>query len=135
MTPGGEMSEMGEHDDQQRWGRLIRLSTRRRHPKGEPAAVAEDPTTMWDKPECPLSRAFLDDLRQIGSVRAAAPSVRVPWLLVHGSADDVVFPRDSESIHELAETRSKLVLQEGADHVFSGGAAATMAETVCDWLK
>ena len=89
---------------------------------------------MWDKPECPLSQAYLDDMAAIGSVAEQAARIRVPWLLVHGTADTVVLPRDSE----LAKTRApraELIALEGADHVFSGEAATLMARAVSDWFS
>lgn len=90
---------------------------------------------MWDKPECPLSNDFLNDMESIGSVEALAPSVQVPWLLVHGTDDTVVPPEESERIHRLVGERSTLVLMEGVDHVFSGAASTAMASHVLQWMK
>lgn len=90
---------------------------------------------MWEKPECPLSQTFVQDLHAIGSVEDAAARVRVPWLLVHGTADTVV-PLD-DSLDALARARpgiAELVQLEGADHVFSGPALEEMSEIVVDWL-
>jgi pimeloyl-ACP methyl ester carboxylesterase len=89
---------------------------------------------MWDKPECPLSAEFLDDMARIGSVAEQCRQIRVPWLLVHGTGDTVVYPRDSELARQRCP-HAELVELEGADHVFSGGAAAEMARTVVDWLR
>lgn len=48
------MSETGEHDEtQRRWGRLIRLSTRRRRPDATPESPL---AAMWDKPEAVVRR-------------------------------------------------------------------------------
>lgn len=88
---------------------------------------------MWDKPECPLSQGFMDDMAAIGSVVDHAADVRVPWLLVHGTADTVVPPKDSLAAAERAPA-AELCELEGADHVFSGDAAADMARVVVDWL-
>jgi len=89
---------------------------------------------MWDKPECPLSQAFLDDMRAIASVLPQAARVGVPWLLVHGTADDVVPPRDSRDARAAAGATAELVELEGADHVFTSPHDARMAELVADWL-
>ena len=89
---------------------------------------------MWDKPECPLSQAFLDDMAAIDSVEDRIEDVRVPWLLVHGTADEVVLPRDSHLALERSRGRAELVELPGADHVFSGEAASAMVRAVVPWL-
>ncbi|MEZ5978151.1 MAG: alpha/beta hydrolase [Planctomycetota bacterium] len=89
---------------------------------------------MWDKPECPLSRRFLDDMAAVGSVEELGASVEVPWLLVHGTADTVVPIEESERIARRASGEVELVRLEGVDHVFSGDAARTVARVVADWL-
>ncbi len=90
---------------------------------------------MWDKPECPLSQAFLDDMAAIGSVESLAEQVRVPWLLVHGTADTVVPFEESERVLERAGGPAELLRLEGVDHVFSDGAAEAMAAGVVGWLR
>ncbi|MEM7248040.1 MAG: alpha/beta fold hydrolase [Acidobacteriota bacterium] len=89
---------------------------------------------MWDKPECPLSQEYLDDLAGIGTVMGAAAEISVPWLLVHGDADTVVPLSDSQAAAESCD-EAELVVMSGVDHVFSGEAAGTMAITVRDWLR
>lgn len=89
---------------------------------------------MWDKPECPLSQDFLDDMRAIGSVQEHAARVSIPWLLVHGSADTVVPFEESQRIAARAAGSVELIELKGADHVFSGDAARTMAAGVLAWL-
>jgi len=54
---------------------------------------------MWDEEEFPLSKKFWDDLVGIGTVIPAVKEHRIPWLMVHGSADDVVLPNDSVMLH------------------------------------
>ena len=90
---------------------------------------------MWDKPECPLSQAYLDDMTQLGNVLDAARQVPVPWLLVHGRADDVVPFQDSEDILAVAGGRKRLMEIPDADHVFSGHHARAMAGLVVEWLR
>ena len=90
---------------------------------------------MWDKPECPLSQAFLDDMAAIGSVEPLAEQVRVPWLLVHGTADTVVPFEESERVLARATGPAELLTLEGVDHVFSDGAAEAMAAGVVAWLQ
>lgn len=90
---------------------------------------------MWEKPECPLSQSFLDDMRSIDSVIDLGAKVSVPWLLVHGSADDVVPHVESEQISAVAGGDHQLHTLSGSDHVFSGSAASAMAAAVVNWLQ
>lgn len=88
---------------------------------------------MWDKPECPLSQAFVDDMAKIGSVLPLAAAIFVPWLLVHGTEDTVVPLVESEEA--AAQGRSAVfAILEGADHVFSGEQASKMAARVAEWI-
>ena len=74
--------------------------------------------TMWEKPGCVLSAAYLDAMRQTGNVLDAARRIRAPWLLVHGTADDVVPVQDSRDIRQHVPAAT-LVEIDGADHLFS----------------
>ncbi len=90
---------------------------------------------MWDKPECPLSQAYVDDMNRIGSVVEAARLVRVPWLFVHGTNDDVVPFQDSRDLLAVANEPKRLVELPAADHVFSDPEAANMARAVVAWRQ
>lgn len=90
---------------------------------------------MWDKPECPLSQAYMDDMTRIGTVVSAARSIRVPWLFVHGRADDVVPSSDSTELFAVAGEPKRLIELPEADHVFSEPHAAAMARAVVEWLR
>jgi len=90
---------------------------------------------MWDKPECPLSQAFVDDLTTIDTVVGAAARVRVPWLLVHGTADTVVPFQDSVDARSAAGGPAELVELEGVDHVFDGAGTDAMTRAVRAWLE
>ncbi|MDF1798822.1 MAG: alpha/beta fold hydrolase [Planctomycetota bacterium] len=90
---------------------------------------------MWDKPECPMGQTFLDDMSAVESVLPLAPDVRVPWLLVHGSQDDVVPPSESVEAQAAAGVSAELVVLEGADHSFTGGREREMARAVVSWLR
>lgn len=89
---------------------------------------------MWDKPECPLSQAYLDDMKRIDSVANGARQIHVPWLLLHGTADDVVPVDDSRDIFRNANQPKTLVELQGADHSFSGDVLPLAAERVAEWL-
>lgn len=85
---------------------------------------------MWDKPECPLSQAYVDDLTSIRSVAMLGARIKVPWILVHGDADTVVPLQDARDIHTAAGAKPTLLEIDGVDHVFSGDGALRMAEPV-----
>ena len=89
---------------------------------------------MWDEPTCPLSQAYMDDLFTIDTVEDLAVGIRVPWLLVHGTEDDVVLIDDSETIFAKANSPKKLVVIDGADHVFSDEAQPKMVQAVVEWI-
>lgn len=89
---------------------------------------------MLDKPHCPLSEELMADLARIGSVVPAASEVSVPWLLVHGTEDDVVPVQDSRDVRAAAGPRAKLVELPGADHSFTGEALPRLVGVVAPWL-
>ena len=97
----------------------------------------ETPDTgcMWEEPDCPLSSAFKNDLNRIHSTAPQAAQIRVPWLLVHGTADDVVLIDDSREAYSLASEPKKLVEIEGANHVFSEDGQKPMIDAVIGWLQ
>ena len=78
-----------------------------------------DEGCMWDEPDCPLSRVYMDDMAQIDTVVERGAEIVVPWLLIHGSEDDVVPIADSHDILAQASDNAELVVIDGADHVFS----------------
>jgi pimeloyl-ACP methyl ester carboxylesterase len=90
---------------------------------------------MWDEPSCPLSPAYMDDMARINSVVGLAKGVRVPWLLVHGTEDDVVPPQDSRDIFAQANEPKQLIEIPGANHVFAGAATPALIAAVVPWLK
>ena len=94
-----------------------------------------DEGTMWDDPDCPLSRAYMDDLSTIDSVVERGARIAVPWLLVHGSEDDVVPIQDSRDIFAGAPEPKQLVVIDGADHVFNDEAAPQMVAAVLQWVQ
>lgn len=93
-----------------------------------------DEGCMWEEQSCPLSSTYRDDMYQIGSVAAKASEVKVPWLLIHGDADDVVPIEDSREIFNLANEPKKIIEIPGANHVFSEAALEPMSEVVIDWI-
>ena len=97
--------------------------------------VTPDKGFMWDEPDCPLSQIYMDDMNQLDSVVERAPLIATPWLLVHGTEDDVVPIQDAHDIFARANEPKQLVEIPHADHVFSAAATATMVAAVVGWLK
>lgn len=90
---------------------------------------------MWDEPDCPLSQAYVDDMATIDSVAKRASEFDVPWLLVHGTEDDIVPPEDSHDILQHANEQTDLLELPGVDHVFSDDGTAVMVEKVVAWIN
>jgi len=85
------------------------------------------------RPGCPWSRALADDAARLGSLRAQAAAVRVPWLLVHGTADELVPLQDALDARAAAGGRPDLLELPGVDHRFTG-AEVQMAAAVAGWV-
>jgi fermentation-respiration switch protein FrsA (DUF1100 family) len=90
---------------------------------------------MWDDKECPLSQAFVDDMNKIDNVLAKTEKVEVPWLILHGDADDVVPVEEGREIYQAAYEPKDLIILEGVDHVYSGDGLEKMTSAVVGWLK
>jgi uncharacterized protein len=90
---------------------------------------------MWDDTNCPLSQTYMDDMAKINSVVELGSKIKVPWLLVHGSEDDVVPIQDSLDIFEKANQPKELHKIPGANHVFAGDHTQPMVEKVVSWTK
>ena len=90
---------------------------------------------MWEDTSCPLSSAYINDLTALDTVVDRATQISVPWLLVHGTADDVVPIEDSLAIFAKANEPKECVQLPGASHVFSGKDTAIMVGIVTDWIQ
>lgn len=93
-----------------------------------------DAGLMWEDEDCPLSSAYVNDLTTIGSVIGKAADIRVPWLLVHGDADDVVPIGESREIFARANEPKILVELLGVNHVFADAGCEPMTKAVVEWL-
>jgi alpha-beta hydrolase superfamily lysophospholipase len=69
-----------------------------------------------------LETDLLDDVELHGqtklNIQAAAGKIRVPWLIVHGTADETVPSSEAERLHALSPGVSTLRLIKGANHGF-----------------
>ena len=88
---------------------------------------------MLDKPGCFWNPTLEADAVRLGSLDAQAAAVRVPWLLVHGDADELVPLQDSIDARAAAGGRPDLVVLPGVDHRFTGAIPA-LCDAVVPWL-
>jgi dienelactone hydrolase len=69
-----------------------------------------------------LETDLLEDVEQHGktklNIEGAAAKIRVPWLIVHGTADETVPSTEAERLHSAAKGVSTLRLIEGSGHTF-----------------
>lgn len=89
---------------------------------------------MWEDADCPLSQAFVDDMRLIGSTLPAVEAVSQPWLLIHGTADDVVPIQDGRDAFEAAICQKEWLEIEGAEHSFDEQSYPKLIEGVDGFL-
>jgi len=97
--------------------------------------VTPDQGFMWDEPDCPLSQVYMDDMAAIDSVAKHASKFGGPWLLVHGSEDDIVPIQDSIDVLQFANEPTELFELPGIDHVFSDDGTPIMVEKVVAWIS
>lgn len=75
-------------------------------------------------------------------IRAAAAEVAVPWLIVHGDADETVPVDEGRTLFAAAGENAELMIVEGADHTFgakhpyagAGDVLRTAAEATLEWF-
>ena len=69
-----------------------------------------------------LGTDMLDDVEMHGqtklNIEAAAAKIKVPWLILHGTADETVPSSEAERLHALSPGVSTLRLIKGANHGF-----------------
>ena len=102
--------------------------------KNEFGTITPGKGNMWGNAKCPLSHEFVNDMVQIKSVLPRASGIQIPWLLIHGTNDDVVPITDSQSLILKFENSREFVEIDGADHLFSGNAINVVTDSVVDWL-
>jgi pimeloyl-ACP methyl ester carboxylesterase len=71
-----------------------------------------------------LGTALLDEVEALGNseldVAAAAARIRVPWLIVHGDADETVPVAEGQQLRDLSRAVSTFWKVEGGNHMFGG---------------
>ena len=89
---------------------------------------------MLDKAHCPYGPVLESDLLAWESLAGRASEIRVPWLVLHGTKDDVVPVQHSLDLYTAEPARSSLVLLEDVEHSFEGDALERMIQIVVAWL-
>lgn len=95
-----------------------------------------DQGLMWEEESCPLSQVFMTDLCEtIRSVIESTKPIQVPWLLLHGTEDDVVLIDDSRAVSALEKENVTMVEIPGGDHSFNEAARKPAMEALSSWAK
>jgi uncharacterized protein len=98
--------------------------------------VTPDAGLMWEEENCPLSQAYVDDLRFIHDTLSAAEAVTQPWLLIHGDADEIIPIQDSCDAFKVAICeRKKLIEIPNAEHSFDDTSYAKIIQAIDEWLS
>ena len=89
---------------------------------------------MWEDETMPLSEGFVADMKSIGDILPAAATVTQPWLLIHGSEDDVVPIQDGRDAHAAARCEKQWLEIQGAGHSFDETSYPRIIDAVDAWL-
>ena len=94
----------------------------------------EEGAPMLGKPQCPFGRVLETNLRDLGSIEAHGAAIGVPWLAVHGTADDMVPAWNTERLFAANRVRLQVAWLDGVDHSFSGDGLHQLADVVVPWV-
>jgi len=89
---------------------------------------------IGNDPDFPLSQSYVDDLDQIDNTLMAVTELRLPWLLLHGEKDEVIFPSDSRELKDRLRGPSCFIEIPGADHSLDGYYPLVGRE-IREWFK
>lgn len=69
-----------------------------------------------------VTTAILDEVMAVGdttlNIQDAASRIAVPWLIVHGTADETVPVHEGRQLHTASDGRAELALVERATHTY-----------------
>lgn len=102
--------------------------------KREFGDVTPDEGNMWEDEACPLSTTFVDDLNAVSSLVETAGQIRQPWLIIHGTEDDVVPMKDSLDAFDAAVCEKKLVCIPDAGHSYDVESYSVIVDAIDAWL-
>lgn len=90
---------------------------------------------MWEENGFPLSEDFVDDLKTIGDILPVAANIPQPWLLIHGTEDDLIPVQEGRTAYKAAVCRKKWLEIDGAGHVFDETSYPQIIEAMDSWLS
>ncbi len=88
---------------------------------------------MFEREHARLTTQFLEDARRIGSTLPQARRISIPWLLVHGTDDELVPFGDSVLCADACPEHATLTPVTGADHCFTDR-HGDLIRSVVPWL-
>ena len=89
---------------------------------------------MWEDPDCPLSQVFADDMKRIDNTLEAASGITQPWLIIHGTADDIVPIQHGKDAFEATSAEKRWIAVTGAEHSFDEESFPQIIASVDSWL-
>jgi len=98
------------------------------------AGLTPDADCIWEDGNFPLSGTLVDDMKRIDSLLPLVAELVQPWLLIHGSEDDVVPVADSREARQAAMGSCELLEVPGAGHVFGEDSYPLLIATIDRWL-
>jgi len=99
------------------------------------AGVTPDHGCIWEDEAFPLSSTLVDDMNRIGSLLPEVLKLLQPWLLIHGTEDDVVPVSDSREARAAAAGKDcELIEIQGAGHVFGDDSYPQLITAIDGWL-
>lgn len=109
--------------------------------RGEDVSIT-NARTGQEMPIAPSYWADVEAHRDRLDITAAAGRIEVPWLIVHGDADETVPVGDAHQLFEAAGDEAELLIVDGADHTFgakhpyagAGETLRTAADSTLEWF-
>ena len=100
------------------------------------AGVTPDEGFIWEDEAFPLSSTLVDEMNRLGTLLPQASGLFQPWLLIHGTDDDVVPVSDSrEACAATAGRDCELIEIPGAGHVFGDDSYPQIVTAIDGWLS
>jgi alpha-beta hydrolase superfamily lysophospholipase len=108
----------------------------------DPAAVSRIPEVVAAYRSDPLvhnrisSRMFIEWQNATVDILARAAQIKVPFLILAGTADPLIDPEGSRRLHEQAAAQSELHLMEGRYHEsFNDLGSDEVFQLIADWVR
>jgi uncharacterized protein len=90
---------------------------------------------MWEEEDCPLSQEFVTDMDAIGDILRVAATITQPWLMIHGTEDDLVPVQDGLDAFDAAVCKKRWLPIDGAGHSFDEASYPQIVKAMDEWLS